>query len=626
VLIRNLILFLGILILWNEPAFSQSHFELPDSILEIKNNWQYLISGNDINAGQSEIDEITASDKWVHISSLEQIPKRNDGSILWLKTKIPDLNNINTSLYLGLVEYSIKVYLGNEMIYQWGCFDSSGSKYMRMKENLIPLPNFKKGTELYFQIKMGKDFAGIHDKILLGSTHKLLYVIFIKSIVPIVSSILIFIIGITVLLLRFILPKTNVLFGLSIFLIFAGILIAVNNSFLKIIFNKPVVFYHLNYISFNMASIAFYFLMEKVVAENYKKIINILWKMKIGILVVTILLLNLTSTTFFNAIIYMSFLNISFVVIGITTLLLSIKQSSYESKIFIIGSSGIFFSVIIQFIIILLNKLNEVHGGGTEVFNVAAFMFMISIIWLTVHNYLETYKQKEEIHQKEIEAVQRENEARYLFSAKLIEYQENERNRIALELHDSVGQKLLLIKNQLLFEMKKLTEVKIMDVLQNVTDLTGDVVQEIRNITHNLHPQYLDQLGLTVAIETMIEKIADSSQIDWQVNVDNIDDFFSKSDEVNFFRIIQESLNNIVKHARTAEVFINIKRDENSISMEIKDNGIGLINDALIGKGLGIAGMKERARILEAEFDMVLGEKGTTIKMKCNKKTNTQTT
>ena len=622
-LFRNLILFFGILVLWNKPVFSQAHFEQPDSILEIKNNWQYLLSGNIINVGQSDIEEVTASDKWIHVSSIDQIPKRNDGSVIWLKTKIPVLKNINTSLYLGQIEYSIKVYLGNEMIYQWGSFDSSGSKYMRMKENLILLPNYRNGTELYFKIKMGKEFAGIHNKILLGSTLKILYVILIKNIIPIVSSILIFAIGIAALFLYFILRRTNVLFGLSVFLIFAGILIAVNNSFLKIIFNKPMLFYHLNYLSFNMASISFYFLMEKVVAEDYKKIINILWKMKIGILVITILLLNLTSTTFFNSIIYMFFLNILFIIIGITTLLLSIKQSSYESKIFIIGSSGIFFSVIIQFIIILLNKLDEVHGGGTEVFNVAAFMFMLTIIWLAVHNYLETYKQKEAIHQKEIEAAQRENEARYLFSAKLIESQENERNRIALELHDSVGQKLLLIKNQLLFEMKKLTERKITDVLQNVTNLTSDIIQEIRNITHNLHPQYLDQLGLTVAIETVIEKIADSLQIDWQVNVDNIDDFFSKADEVNFFRIIQESLNNIVKHSQTTEVFINIKRDENSIFMEIKDNGIGFKNDALIGKGLGIAGMKERARILEAEFNILIGGKGTTIKMNC-KKTNSQ--
>lgn len=75
--------------------------------------------------------------------------------------------------------------------------------------------------------------------------------------------------------------------------------------------------------------------------------------------------------------------------------------------------------------------------------------------------------------------------------------------------------------------------------LQVISDLAGETIQEIRNITYNLRPQYLDQLGLTAAIETVVEKVSETSVVKFHMNVDQIDKIFSNANEIKFYRIVQ---------------------------------------------------------------------------------------
>ncbi|MHB9057101.1 MAG: sensor histidine kinase, partial [Paludibacteraceae bacterium] len=213
------------------------------------------------------------------------------------------------------------------------------------------------------------------------------------------------------------------------------------------------------------------------------------------------------------------------------------------------------------------------------------------------------------------EAIKRENEVRQNFTTKLLESQEAERNRIALGLHDSVGQNLLLIKNHLLSKIKQSSVQNDLAVLNEIGDLADETIQEIRNITYNLRPQYLDQLGLTAAIETIAEKISESSGINISLDIeDKIDDLISKNDQINFFRIVQESLNNIVKHSGADEAFVIMKRENDQILLEIRDNGKGFQNINIVS-GTGITGMRERAKILGTGLDIIHDESGTKIKM-----------
>jgi signal transduction histidine kinase len=131
------------------------------------------------------------------------------------------------------------------------------------------------------------------------------------------------------------------------------------------------------------------------------------------------------------------------------------------------------------------------------------------------------------------------------FLQELLQTQERVGKRISKDLHDSVGQSLLLIKNR---------------ILQNKDTKTATVVDgvidEVRAISRSLHPFKLEELGLTVTLQSSVEMIDENYDIFISAEIDNIDQVFDQEKEVNIYRLVQESFNNIIKHskARSAEI------------------------------------------------------------------------
>jgi signal transduction histidine kinase len=128
----------------------------------------------------------------------------------------------------------------------------------------------------------------------------------------------------------------------------------------------------------------------------------------------------------------------------------------------------------------------------------------------------------------------------------LLESQEAERKRIAAELHDSLGQNLLIIKNRALMglmpqEMPDSTR----EQLDEISSVSSQAIDEVREIAYNLRPYQIDRLGLTRAIESMIKKIAVSSGIHFTTDVAQLKGVFSKDAEISLYRIVQECLNNM---------------------------------------------------------------------------------
>jgi signal transduction histidine kinase/ligand-binding sensor domain-containing protein len=215
---------------------------------------------------------------------------------------------------------------------------------------------------------------------------------------------------------------------------------------------------------------------------------------------------------------------------------------------------------------------------------------------------------------KKIHAAQEE------FSRKLLESQENERQRIAAELHDSLGQDLLIIKNWAVIGMKNGADSKIQ--FAEISETASAAIDEVREIAYNLRPYHLDELGLTKAIEAMCGRVSHSSGIDFNCSIDNLDDFFPTDAEINFYRIAQECVNNIVKHSGASEAEIRIKRSaDGSLLLSIWDNGKGFDADLAALKrasqsGFGLAGINERARILGGKLVINSGPgEGTTVKL-----------
>jgi signal transduction histidine kinase len=221
-----------------------------------------------------------------------------------------------------------------------------------------------------------------------------------------------------------------------------------------------------------------------------------------------------------------------------------------------------------------------------------------------------------------VSQLQQAQAAQQAFSRQLIASQEAERKRIAAEMHDSLGQRLVVIKNLafLLLRSKKSAPPDDSDAqtITEISDEASSAIAETREISYNLRPFQLDRLGLTKAIEAMVRTTGIASAIRFTSDLDNIDDVFPEDLRINFYRIVQESLGNIMKHAQATEVSIRVKRSVENVILTIEDNGRGFTPDERTHvpshSGFGLTGMGERARLLGGELKLrSIPGKGTTV-------------
>lgn len=179
------------------------------------------------------------------------------------------------------------------------------------------------------------------------------------------------------------------------------------------------------------------------------------------------------------------------------------------------------------------------------------------------------------------------------FSQKLLVSQEEERKRISKDLHDGLGQRLLLIKNK---------------VISNGDDATKKMVDhaidEVRTISRDLHPFQLQEMGITKAIQHTLTQIDENTTLFISSEIDNIDNLFSPEQEVNIYRIVQESLNNVLKHAKAEASKVSIKKLANNIVISIKDNGEGFDFSEKYQdiKSLGLKTLLERTKFLNGQM------------------------
>jgi signal transduction histidine kinase/ligand-binding sensor domain-containing protein len=191
------------------------------------------------------------------------------------------------------------------------------------------------------------------------------------------------------------------------------------------------------------------------------------------------------------------------------------------------------------------------------------------------------------------------------YSRRLIESQEAERKRIASELHDGLGQSLAIISNRATMGKNKSEEAEFVSrEFDEISQNALEALDEVQQITSNLHPQYLERLGLTKALKAMLAKLSDVIEINSEI--DSIDDIFPKEAEINVYRIVQESLNNIIKHSDASEAEIIARKTDNEVIMTIKDDGRGFdtTNFNAKGTGLGLVGLRERTKMLGGKISI----------------------
>ena len=200
-------------------------------------------------------------------------------------------------------------------------------------------------------------------------------------------------------------------------------------------------------------------------------------------------------------------------------------------------------------------------------------------------------------------SVERERRARDEFTQRLIASQEAERSRIAGELHDSLGQNLLLIKNRAQLALASgAIPPDLAWQLESIQDMAGQSITEVRQISHDLRPYQLDQLGLTRALEALVDGAARNTGFQFTKKLDAVDDVLSPDAATNLYRIVQESLNNILHHARAHHAHVALERDLRELRLLVEDDGRGFTPGepapARTEGGFGLRNVAERVRIL----------------------------
>jgi PAS domain S-box-containing protein len=227
----------------------------------------------------------------------------------------------------------------------------------------------------------------------------------------------------------------------------------------------------------------------------------------------------------------------------------------------------------------------------------------------------------QQLEQRNEEVLEQRERLREL-SMRLVQIQDEERRRVARDLHDSAGQSLTAIGLNLAgIAQRARQNSRIVAAVRETREMVHQLSNEIRTISYLLHPPLLDETGLSGAIHWYVQGLTERSGL--EIHADIPEDFGRLPDdlEVTIFRITQECLTNIHRHSGAKTATIRLAHDSENVFLEIKDNGTGIPSDRLDQirtrrSGVGITGMRERVRHLGGAFDIQSNGDGTTVSVR----------
>ncbi len=213
------------------------------------------------------------------------------------------------------------------------------------------------------------------------------------------------------------------------------------------------------------------------------------------------------------------------------------------------------------------------------------------------------------IYKGKLDKVRKEKKAQEEFTRRLIDVQENDRKRISMELHDSIGQDLLITKNKIMLSLSKPEDKEfLIGNIKEASDIISETLNDVREISYTLHPYQIERLGLSKAIQSIVERASRSTDIVFTKSIDTIDKLVKPEVEISLYRIVQECINNILKHSKATEVILNVSKGNDNISILISDNGVGFDHGKVkadpSSHGFGLRGMSERVKLFDGKFNI----------------------
>ncbi len=259
--------------------------------------------------------------------------------------------------------------------------------------------------------------------------------------------------------------------------------------------------------------------------------------------------------------------------------------------------------------IAILTKDNELKESRTRIVFIV-FLGILLLIGLSAFAYFKILKSRK---QKEIDdAIIIEKELR---SKSIIEAEEKERLRIARDLHDGVAQTMTAAKMQLEHFMDSVEEDdKLNTSLRNAFELIKDAAKEVRAVSHSMVPNALLKSGLVAAVRDFVQRMG-TDKLNIHLIIHGLNDRLNEHVETVVFRVLQELVNNIIKHANATEITIQLLKEQQELSIMVEDNGKGFDINTLNEKaGIGLKNIESRVEYLNGHvhFDSSIGN-GTTV-------------
>lgn len=248
---------------------------------------------------------------------------------------------------------------------------------------------------------------------------------------------------------------------------------------------------------------------------------------------------------------------------------------------------------------------------------VLALSFLVAILMLAFNFRLQT---AEVNRTKEMEERERHNAESYrALSARILEMQDTERRRIARELHDSVGQFLAGLKINL-SRIAATADVSTPPLISETLAMTDQAIQEVRTISHLLHPPLLEELGLTSAARWYAEEFGKRSQVRVSLEVEEPEKRLPKEVEMALFRVLQEALTNVHRHANAQSIDVRVECHNGTVALTVSDDGRGIPYEVIarfqsgLAAGIGLAGMRERLAEFGGCLDVQSSNTGSVVR------------
>ncbi|WP_046758111.1 sensor histidine kinase [Kordia jejudonensis] len=223
-------------------------------------------------------------------------------------------------------------------------------------------------------------------------------------------------------------------------------------------------------------------------------------------------------------------------------------------------------------------------------------MIMLFVLALAVILFFIVYQKRLLAQQKNHQKIEADYQRELLAVA--IESEEKERTRIGKELHDDVGALLTTTKLYLGQISSKLSPEELTTTTDKMKSLFDNMIQGVRNISQDLRPVILEKLGLLEAVDNLVQTVNNAGKLE-ATFVDVTTSPIAKANELNTYRIIQELINNTLKHAMASNLSVTIGHEGDMLKIVYEDDGIGLQQEYLNQKGIGLRNIESRLSVLK---------------------------